>query len=106
MPDCRKRIERFVVLSDAFRNSEIRFVAVDIGSSESDKFRELLPQDRGNVLFLNDRNEEVMRALKIDITPTTVLVSGSGKILDRIESLHTWDLPEFRRRVETLNRNR
>ena len=30
MPDCRKRIERFVALSDAFRGAEVRFVAVDI----------------------------------------------------------------------------
>ena len=28
MPDCRKRIERFVALSGLFRSTEIRFVAV------------------------------------------------------------------------------
>jgi peroxiredoxin len=106
MPDCRKRIERFVALSDRFRSTEIRFLAVDIGSLESDKFPDLLPADRGKVLFLNDRNDEVRRALKIDITPTTFLVSADGKIRDRIEAVYTWDHPDFRRRVEPLDRNR
>jgi len=106
MPDCRKRIERFVALSDLFRGTEIRFVAVDIGSLESDKFPELLPEDRGKVLFLNDRTDELRRALKIDITPTTFLVSANGKIQDRIDAVYTWDQPDFRRRVDTLGRNR
>ena len=106
MPDCRKRIERFVALSLLFRDTGIRFVAVDIGSLESDKFPDLLPEDRGMVLFLNDRNDEVRRALKIDITPTTFLVSADGKIQDRIEAVYTWELPDFRRRVESLDRNR
>ena len=104
MPDCRKRIERFVDLSDAFRGAEVRFVAVDIGPPEAAKDSEALPEDRGNVLFLKDRNNEVTRALKIDITPTTFLVSADGKIQDRIESVYTWDSPDFRRRVETLTR--
>lgn len=30
MPDRRKRIEQFVTLSEAFRNAEVRFVAVDL----------------------------------------------------------------------------
>jgi len=106
MPDCRKRIGRFVALSDRFRSTEIRFLAVDIGSLESDNFRDLLPEDRGKVLFLNDRYDEVRRALKIDITPTTFLVSADGKIRDRIEAVYTWDHPDFRRRVEPLDRNR
>ena len=106
MPDCRKRIERFVALSDMFRSTEIRFVAVDIDSLESDKFPDLLPEDRGEVMFLNDRRNEVRRALKIDITPTTFLVSAAGKIQDRIEAVYTWDHPDFRRRVEPLDRNR
>lgn len=106
MPDCRKRIERFVALSDMFRSTEIRFIAVDIGSLESDKFPNLLPEDRGKVLFLNDRTDEVRRALKIDITPTTFLVSANGRIQDRIEAVYTWDLPDFRGRVEPLDRNR
>lgn len=106
MPDCRKRIERFVVLSDAFRSADVRFVAVDISPMEAGRFPQALPDDRGNVQFLKDRNNEVSRALKIDITPTTFLVSVDGKIRDRIESVYTWDSPDFRRRVETLARNR
>jgi hypothetical protein len=58
------------------------------------------------VLFLNDRNDEVRRALKIDITPTTFLVFANGKIQDRIEAVYSWELPDFRRRVESLDRKR
>ncbi len=106
MPDCRKRIERFVALSKAFRGTEVRFVAVDIGLPEADKVSETLPEDQGNVLFLKDRNNEVRRALKIVITPTTFLVSADGMIQDRIESVYTWDSPDIQHRVETLARGR
>jgi hypothetical protein len=102
MPDCRKRIERIVALSDAFRGADVRFVAVDIEPGEPGMFPDTLPNDRGNVLFLKDRNNEVKRALKIDITPTTFLVTAGGKIRDRIESVYTWDAPDFRHRVESL----
>ncbi len=106
MPDCRKQIERFVALSEAFRGADVRFVAVDISPLEAEKFPQAVPDDPGNVLFLKDRNNEVSRALKLEITPTTFLVSADGKIRDRIESLHTWDSPDFRRRVDSLVRNR
>lgn len=106
MPDCRKRIERFVALSESFRSSAVRFVAVDIGMREMGDLPEFLPEDRGTVLFLVDRDNEVKRALKIDITPTTFLVSADGKIRDRIESDYTWDSPDFRSRVESLARGR
>jgi len=105
MPDCRKRIERFVALSNAFRGTEVRFVAVDIGLPEAAKVSETLPEDQGNVLFLKDRNTEVRRTLKIVITPTTFLVSADGKIKDRIESVYTWDSPDIQHRVETLSRS-
>ncbi|MGE5189832.1 MAG: peroxiredoxin family protein, partial [Gemmatimonadota bacterium] len=78
MPDCRKRIERFVSLSDEFRDAPVRFVAVDISPREADKFPEVVPDRRGSVLFLKDGNGEVRRALKIDITPTTFLVFPDG----------------------------
>jgi len=100
MPDCRERIRRFVALSESFGNPRVRFVALDIGIGPPEKFPEVLPRDRGNVQFLDDRDGEVRRALKIDITPTTFLVSADGKIRDRIAALYTWDSPEFRKRVE------
>jgi peroxiredoxin len=102
MPDCRKRIERFVALSDAFPDAGVRFVAVDISPREADKFPEVVPDRRGNVQFLKDVSGEVRRALKIDITPTTFLVSSGGNIRDRVESVYTWDSPDFRRRVVAL----
>lgn len=102
MPDCRKRIERFVALSDAYRNAEVRFVAVDRSPLEADKFPEAVPDHRGDVLFVKDRDGGVSRTLKIDITPTTFLVSADGVIRDRIESVHDWDAPGFRRRVDAL----
>lgn len=100
MPDCRERIRRFVALSDGFRIPRLRFVAVDIGIGPPAKFPEVLPPDRGNVQFFDDRDGDVRRALRIDITPTTFLVSADGKIRDRIEALYTWDSPEFHRRLE------
>jgi hypothetical protein len=100
MPDCRERIRRLVALSDALRNSDVRFAAVDIGFGQGDNFPDVLPDDRGNVLFLNDRYQELRRELKIDITPTTFLVSPGGKIRERIEGFHTWDAPDFHHRVE------
>lgn len=99
MPDCRERIRRFVLLSESFRASEIRFVAVDIGFGQGDRFPDVLPEDRGNVLFLNDRSRELGKALRIDVTPTTFLVLPGGRIRDRLEGFHDWDSPDFRRRL-------
>lgn len=106
MPDCRRRIERLVALSDEFRKSGIKFAAVDISPAHADKFPEVVPDYRGDVMFLKDRNGEAGRALKVDITPTTFLVSADGKIRERIESVYTWDTPDFRRRVESLGQIR
>ena len=102
MPDCRERIERFVALSEAFPNAGVRFVALDISPRDADKFPEVVPDRRGEVQFFKDRNGEVGRALKVDITPTTFLVSADGRIRDRVESVYTWDSPDFRRRVASL----
>jgi hypothetical protein len=100
MPDCQERIRRFVSLSESFQSTRVRFVAVDISIGPPKGFPEVLPPDRGNVRFFDDRNGDVRRALKIDITPTTFLVSADGRIRDRIEALYTWDSPEFHRRLE------
>ena len=106
MPDCRKRIGHLVALSDAYPSAGIRFVAFDVNRAAADKFAEAVPEYRGNVLFLKERSDEVSRALKIGITPTTFLVSADGRIRDRIESVHDWDSPDFRQRVDALVRGR
>ncbi len=106
MPDCRKRIEGLVALSDAFRNDEVRFVAVDVSPPDAGKFPKAVPEDRGYVLFLEDRYKEVTRAMKLDVIPTTFLVSSEGTIRERIEGVHTWDSSDFRQRVDVLVRSR
>ncbi len=105
MPDCRERIRQFVSLSRSLRNPALRFVAIDIGFGAEDKFPDVLPEDRGNVLFLHDRSQEFRKALRIDITPTTFFVSSGGQIRDRMEGSHRWDSPDFRRRVDKFAGN-
>ncbi|MCL5883945.1 MAG: TlpA family protein disulfide reductase [Deltaproteobacteria bacterium] len=99
MPDCRKRIERFVALSDFFKEGDIRFVAVDIRPSEAEMFPGAFPEYKGSVRFYKDRTGTVARILKVDLVPSTFFVSSGGKIIERIDSLRSWDSEDFRNRV-------
>jgi hypothetical protein len=43
---------------------------------------------------------------KASVRLSAPIVPHLGKIRDRIEAVYTWDQPDFRRRVEPLDRNR
>lgn len=105
MPDCRKRIERFVALSDFFKEGEIRFVAVDISPMEAEMFPGAFPEYKGSAQFYKDRIGTVARMLKVDLVPSTFFFSPGGKIIERIESLHAWDSQDFRNRVNKFTRS-
>lgn len=105
MPDCRKRIERFVALSDFFKEGDIRFVAVDIRPMDTEKFPGAFPEYKGSAQFYKDRIGTVAGKLKVDLVPSTFFVSPGGKIIERIESLHAWDSQDFRNRVNKFIRS-
>ncbi len=105
MPDCRRRIEKFVELSEAFGNREVTFVAIDISPIEAKQFPDVVSVRAGNALFVKDVEGAAGRALKVDLIPTTFFVSRKGEILEKVEAVHSWDGGDFRNRVEKFLEN-
>ncbi len=102
MPDCRKEIGRFIALAGSFHDREVKFLAIDISPLEAKRFPGMIPADAGNVLFFKDIKGRIRQTLKVELIPTTFLVSRNGEIVEGVKASHSWDTDDFRRRVESF----
>ncbi len=102
MPDCLKRVKEFVSLSKGFEGSGPLFAGIDIAPSGFDTFVRNVPEFPGYVRFRKDEEGKIARAPEVQILPTTFFISPEGQIVEKIESVHSWDSEEFRGRVKSF----